>query len=111
MASNSSCGCGSLVVKITDSWLVCHEFEDPPCRGVRSTLNIQRLKRPLVDVVWYTAALGSTQWEPESLPCANGKSSPATPAIVHGTLELNYGRMGEKSPWPMNHNLWSITFG
>ncbi|GFT73458.1 hypothetical protein TNCV_4020961 [Trichonephila clavipes] len=29
---------GSLVVKVTDSWLACHEFEfntteDPPCRG------------------------------------------------------------------------------
>ncbi|GFX34023.1 hypothetical protein TNCV_912241 [Trichonephila clavipes] len=31
-------GHGSLVVKITDSWLACHEFEpsiteDPPCSG------------------------------------------------------------------------------
>ncbi|GFV45034.1 hypothetical protein TNCV_907811 [Trichonephila clavipes] len=31
-------GCGSLVVKITDSWPACHDFEpstaeDTPCRG------------------------------------------------------------------------------
>ncbi|GFU77571.1 hypothetical protein TNCV_3499431 [Trichonephila clavipes] len=31
-------GRGSFVVKVTDSWLACHEFEpstteDPPCRG------------------------------------------------------------------------------
>ncbi|GFV79074.1 hypothetical protein TNCV_2612601 [Trichonephila clavipes] len=31
-------GCGGLVVKVTDSWLVCHDFElstaeDPLCRG------------------------------------------------------------------------------
>ncbi|GFW91767.1 hypothetical protein TNCV_3400271 [Trichonephila clavipes] len=32
-------GIGSLVVKVTDSWLACHEFEpsvteNPPCRGM-----------------------------------------------------------------------------
>ncbi|GFX36348.1 hypothetical protein TNCV_4932611 [Trichonephila clavipes] len=32
------CGHGNLVVKVTDPWPVCHEFEpcttkDPPCRG------------------------------------------------------------------------------
>ncbi|GFU63524.1 hypothetical protein TNCV_1000751 [Trichonephila clavipes] len=32
-------GHGSLVVKVSDSWQACHEFEpstaeDPPCRGV-----------------------------------------------------------------------------
>ncbi|GFT84034.1 hypothetical protein TNCV_1149321 [Trichonephila clavipes] len=35
----SNCGHGSLVVKVTDSWLVCHEFEpstvqDSSCRGM-----------------------------------------------------------------------------
>ncbi|GFY19252.1 uncharacterized protein TNCV_4226161 [Trichonephila clavipes] len=50
-------GRSSLVVKIADSWLACHEFdpgtaEDPPCRGGRYTLNISKLKRPSVDVVW-----------------------------------------------------------
>ncbi|GFU46900.1 hypothetical protein TNCV_4699621, partial [Trichonephila clavipes] len=41
--------------KVTDSWLLCHEFqpnaaEDPACRGNQSTLNIFRLKRPPVGV-------------------------------------------------------------
>ncbi|GFV84420.1 hypothetical protein TNCV_5006841 [Trichonephila clavipes] len=47
----------SLVVKVTDSWLVCHELkpstaEDPPCRGDRCMLNMSRLKCPPVDVAW-----------------------------------------------------------
>ncbi|GFX97527.1 hypothetical protein TNCV_2840871 [Trichonephila clavipes] len=42
---------GSLVVKVTDSWHACHEFEprtteDPPHRRGRCTLNMSRLKRP-----------------------------------------------------------------
>ncbi|GFW78846.1 hypothetical protein TNCV_2058671 [Trichonephila clavipes] len=45
----------SLVVKVMDSWSACHEFEpcaaeDPPYRGGRCTLNISRLKCPLVGV-------------------------------------------------------------
>ncbi|GFU39563.1 hypothetical protein TNCV_4259951 [Trichonephila clavipes] len=37
-----SCGRGSLVVKVTGSWLERHEFEpsieeDPPCRGIRGS--------------------------------------------------------------------------
>ncbi|GFW09810.1 hypothetical protein TNCV_868721 [Trichonephila clavipes] len=40
-------GCGSQVVKVSDSWLVCHEFqpsivEDPPFRGERWTFNLSR---------------------------------------------------------------------
>ncbi|GFX61357.1 uncharacterized protein TNCV_4894011 [Trichonephila clavipes] len=49
------CGRGSLVVKVTDSWNACHDFEpctteDPPCRGGRYMLNMSRLKRPLFGV-------------------------------------------------------------
>ncbi|GFX52567.1 hypothetical protein TNCV_4325831 [Trichonephila clavipes] len=48
---------GNLVVKVTGSWLVCHEFdlcsaEDPPCRGDRFTLNLPWLTYPPVSVVW-----------------------------------------------------------
>ncbi|GFV38091.1 hypothetical protein TNCV_4204011 [Trichonephila clavipes] len=48
---------GSSVVKVIDSWQACHEFEpsvafDPPRRRGRSTLNMSRLKRPPVGVVW-----------------------------------------------------------
>ncbi|GFV88631.1 hypothetical protein TNCV_1244411 [Trichonephila clavipes] len=51
------CGRSSLVIKVTDSWPACHEFEsstaeDPPCRGRRCMLNIWRFKRPPVGVVW-----------------------------------------------------------
>ncbi|GFU45899.1 hypothetical protein TNCV_5102101 [Trichonephila clavipes] len=48
---------GSILVKIKDSWLECHEFElssgeDPSCRIGQYTLNLSRLKRPPVAVVW-----------------------------------------------------------
>ncbi|GFW16810.1 hypothetical protein TNCV_2759391 [Trichonephila clavipes] len=48
---------GNLLVRPTDSWQACHEFklstgEDPPCRGSHCTLNLSRLARPSVDVVW-----------------------------------------------------------
>ncbi|GFX72491.1 hypothetical protein TNCV_4060881 [Trichonephila clavipes] len=51
------CGYGNLVVKVTDSWVACQEFEpgvheDPPCRDYRCTLNRSKLKRLLVGVVW-----------------------------------------------------------
>ncbi|GFV13953.1 hypothetical protein TNCV_524301 [Trichonephila clavipes] len=44
------------MVKVTDSWLVCHEFEpntvEDPRVGERCTLNLSRAqKRPPVDVV------------------------------------------------------------
>ncbi|GFX86357.1 transposon Ty3-I Gag-Pol polyprotein [Trichonephila clavipes] len=47
--------CGGLVVKVTDSWPTCHEFEptiveDSLCRE-RCKLNMSRLKRPPVAVV------------------------------------------------------------
>ncbi|GFX93854.1 hypothetical protein TNCV_1590291 [Trichonephila clavipes] len=45
------------MAKVTVTWLACHEFEfstaeAPPCRGDRCTLNLLRLKRPPVAVVW-----------------------------------------------------------
>ncbi|GFV60808.1 hypothetical protein TNCV_954281 [Trichonephila clavipes] len=52
------------VVKITNSRLECHDIkplsaEDPPCRGVECTLNMSRLKRPTVDVVWKVGEEGA----------------------------------------------------
>ncbi|GFV59618.1 hypothetical protein TNCV_228591 [Trichonephila clavipes] len=48
-------GRGSLVLKVTVSWLACHEFEsgtaeDSPCKGGRCTFNMPRLKRSPVSV-------------------------------------------------------------
>ncbi|GFV19142.1 hypothetical protein TNCV_3223601 [Trichonephila clavipes] len=39
-------GCGTLVVKVTDSWPACHEFEpstveDPPCRGAMPVISVE----------------------------------------------------------------------
>ncbi|GFY04429.1 uncharacterized protein TNCV_4415171 [Trichonephila clavipes] len=39
-------GRGSLVVKVTDSWSTCHEFEpntaeDPPCRGAMHVKSVE----------------------------------------------------------------------
>ncbi|GFT12693.1 hypothetical protein TNCV_5094591 [Trichonephila clavipes] len=50
-------GPGSLTVKVTDSWLACHEFEpgsseDLPCRRGRCTLNMSWLVRPPVGIAW-----------------------------------------------------------
>ncbi|GFW48383.1 hypothetical protein TNCV_1109461 [Trichonephila clavipes] len=47
---------GSVVVKVTDSWLACHKFEpntteDPPCSGAMHVKS-RDLKRPPVGVVW-----------------------------------------------------------
>ncbi|GFU14346.1 hypothetical protein TNCV_2916141 [Trichonephila clavipes] len=43
------------MVKITDSWLACHEFESSTAEGLRvrgwCTLNLWKLKRPHVGVV------------------------------------------------------------
>ncbi|GFU63979.1 hypothetical protein TNCV_245571 [Trichonephila clavipes] len=43
--------CGSLEVKVTDSWPVCHELK-PSTAEVRKrfTLNLSKLKRPHVGV-------------------------------------------------------------
>ncbi|GFV45566.1 hypothetical protein TNCV_4240901 [Trichonephila clavipes] len=46
-----------LVVKVMDSWLACYECEprtaeDSPYKGGRCRLNLSKLKRPLVGVVW-----------------------------------------------------------
>ncbi|GFU12189.1 hypothetical protein TNCV_1212261 [Trichonephila clavipes] len=43
------------LVKVTDSWPACHEFEsstseEPPCRGGRCTLNMSRLNCPPIGV-------------------------------------------------------------
>ncbi|GFS88850.1 hypothetical protein TNCV_3569501 [Trichonephila clavipes] len=40
------CGRGSLVVKVTDLWPACHEFElrtteDPPCRGAKHVRSVE----------------------------------------------------------------------
>ncbi|GFT85568.1 hypothetical protein TNCV_4252951 [Trichonephila clavipes] len=48
---------GSLVIKVTDSWLACHQFEpstseDSPYRGDRCTLNLWKLKCPPVGMAW-----------------------------------------------------------
>ncbi|GFX45517.1 hypothetical protein TNCV_2740541 [Trichonephila clavipes] len=61
MVSLDGTGClegghSSLVVKVRDSWLACHEFEsgtaeDQLCRDSRCTLNLSRLKRPAVVVM------------------------------------------------------------
>ncbi|GFY04347.1 hypothetical protein TNCV_4414351 [Trichonephila clavipes] len=64
----------SLVVKVTNSRPACHEFEastaeDSPCRKGRYTLNLSRLKCPLVDVVWkIKIARVYGIW---ALPCTN----------------------------------------
>ncbi|GFX78446.1 hypothetical protein TNCV_1295121 [Trichonephila clavipes] len=47
------CDRGSLVVKVKESWLVCHEFEpsdaeDPPCRGDPYPLDLKFKVLPLV---------------------------------------------------------------
>ncbi|GFV72958.1 hypothetical protein TNCV_1329661 [Trichonephila clavipes] len=50
-------GHNSLAVKVKDSCPACPEFrpgtvEDPPCRTGRCTLNMSRLERPPVGLVW-----------------------------------------------------------
>ncbi|GFY09713.1 hypothetical protein TNCV_3696751 [Trichonephila clavipes] len=45
------------MVKIIDSWQACHKLEprtveDPSCKGDICTLNMSKLKRPPVGVVW-----------------------------------------------------------
>ncbi|GFW17285.1 hypothetical protein TNCV_1957561 [Trichonephila clavipes] len=53
--SADSCGHGSLVVKITDSWPACHDIEpitaeDPPCRGV---MQVKSVENPnVLPMVW-----------------------------------------------------------
>ncbi|GFW18847.1 hypothetical protein TNCV_5133001 [Trichonephila clavipes] len=46
---------GSLVVKVMDSWLVCHEFEpssieDPPCRGAMHVKSVESSN--VLPLVW-----------------------------------------------------------
>ncbi|GFX77562.1 hypothetical protein TNCV_4026121 [Trichonephila clavipes] len=50
--------CGSLVVKVTDSWLACHEFEPSiaeyaPYSVDRCTFNMSRLKCPPTGMRYY----------------------------------------------------------
>ncbi|GFX97391.1 hypothetical protein TNCV_1077621 [Trichonephila clavipes] len=58
-------GRGSLVVKGTDLWPAGHEFEpstavDPQRRGGRCTLNLSRLKRPPIRVIWKSGKGGAS---------------------------------------------------
>ncbi|GFW80661.1 hypothetical protein TNCV_3235131 [Trichonephila clavipes] len=51
LISTPTCGRGSLVVKVTDSWQACHEFEPSTAentqyRGGRYTLNMSKLRPP-----------------------------------------------------------------
>ncbi|GFU68065.1 hypothetical protein TNCV_2824081 [Trichonephila clavipes] len=64
-------GRGILVVKVTNSWLVCHEVElstaeVQPSRGSRCTLNTSRLNRlPIgVDPRWALSRSRSTGGPP-----------------------------------------------
>ncbi|GFY33219.1 hypothetical protein TNCV_1240701 [Trichonephila clavipes] len=59
-------GRSSLVVKTKDSWLACHDFEcsiaeNPLCRGIRCELNVSKLKRHPVGVVWKLGERGAAQ--------------------------------------------------
>ncbi|GFU55092.1 hypothetical protein TNCV_425991 [Trichonephila clavipes] len=47
---------GSLMVKVTDSWLACHEFEpstdkDPPCGGAMHIKFVESSN--VLPLVWY----------------------------------------------------------
>ncbi|GFU67375.1 hypothetical protein TNCV_640751 [Trichonephila clavipes] len=53
----NSKACGSLVVKVMDSWEVCHEFErviaeNPSWEVDQFTPNMSKLKHSPVEVVW-----------------------------------------------------------
>ncbi|GFU22966.1 putative DD34D transposase [Trichonephila clavipes] len=59
-----SLGRGSLVVKVEDSRLACHEFEHSTaeyssCRGARWTLNMWTLKRPSAGMLWKSGDRGA----------------------------------------------------
>ncbi|GFW97886.1 hypothetical protein TNCV_1426491 [Trichonephila clavipes] len=62
-------GHGSLVVKLTNSWPACQEFEpgtaEEPLRREenRCTLTLSRLKHPFVGVVWKSAQVSSSSLE------------------------------------------------
>ncbi|GFY14555.1 hypothetical protein TNCV_4827591 [Trichonephila clavipes] len=63
---------GSLVFKVTDSWLTCHKLEpgtteDSSCKGGQCMLNVSRLKRPSVGVVWKLGEGVPTQVSSSSL--------------------------------------------
>ncbi|GFW00659.1 hypothetical protein TNCV_2284051 [Trichonephila clavipes] len=72
--------CGSLAVKVTDSWQERHVFEpsatkDPPCRGDRCMLNLLRLKRFPVGVVCELGEEDSASSEKCVPPAMNGIGS------------------------------------
>ncbi|GFV33423.1 hypothetical protein TNCV_758471 [Trichonephila clavipes] len=82
----ASWGRCSIVVIVTNSWPAYQEFEpgttkDPPCRRGRCTLNMSRLKRPPVGVVWKIRGLCQLQCRPR-----------------HLTRDHNYTRSVSKSP-------------
>ncbi|GFY26537.1 hypothetical protein TNCV_2878671 [Trichonephila clavipes] len=65
VAFETEIGHGSLVVKITNSWLTCHEFEpsaaeDPSCLGGQCTSNLSRLHTPSIGVVWKSEGSASS---------------------------------------------------
>ncbi|GFY24778.1 hypothetical protein TNCV_2689691 [Trichonephila clavipes] len=77
---------GSLVVKVTDSWPVCHEFkpcttEDPPFSGGRCTLNLSRLKRPPLVEVWKLGEKVPAQVSSSSLDHASKLRDPSPKAL------------------------------
>ncbi|GFU25958.1 hypothetical protein TNCV_5104551 [Trichonephila clavipes] len=56
-------GCGSLVAKVTDSWLACHEFEfstteDPPCRGAMHVKSVESSNA----LPWFGLKLAALKW-------------------------------------------------
>ncbi|GFW07854.1 hypothetical protein TNCV_3919871 [Trichonephila clavipes] len=74
-------------VKITDSWVACHEFEpcnaeDPPCRGGRSTFNLSRIKRPPVGGVWILGEGMPAQVSSSSLDQSSKCRDPSPKALV-----------------------------
>ncbi|GFV32381.1 hypothetical protein TNCV_1676671 [Trichonephila clavipes] len=58
----------SSVVKVTDSWLACHEFEpsttdDPPCRGAMSVKSVASSN--FLPLVWYDVVVRE-EWSASS---------------------------------------------
>ncbi|GFY03400.1 hypothetical protein TNCV_1173581 [Trichonephila clavipes] len=61
---------GSLVVKVTDSWPACHEFEpittaDPPCRGAMHIKSVE--SSHVLPLLWYLGEGVSAQVSASSL--------------------------------------------
>ncbi|GFT51213.1 hypothetical protein TNCV_5036481 [Trichonephila clavipes] len=94
-------GRGSLVVKVTDSWPPCHEFDprtakDPPCRGAMH-VNCRELKLPLVGVVWYLGYGVPTQVSASSLDYVS-KLRATRGLLATDLVTLNYGQVTRTTP-------------